>query len=213
VPPFDAADQPAHLTIARKWMNEWLAVKHNKIAGSLSRDTHLEPLIHSHLLLAHFPSHQIPAGFHIAPLPNAITLWINSILHNLPVTRELCQKVKNNRTRDWNQWLAHLAINQRSDAPSSPTLISSPTSNLSSLGDLLKPFDLVSCSSTERRAWLAKECAVTSTNWYRPFGIIDTRIQYSTLMAPFLQFYRGKLPVTGMWIQPQSDRRQSVSKF
>jgi hypothetical protein len=218
---FDATDRPAHLRVARKWamlqlqakvqlVNEWLAGQHNEIADSLSRDTHLEPRVHARLLSAHFPT-QIQDGFHIAPLPTEITLWINSTLRNLPATRESCHKSKRSALVCGTDGLPIWPAITELRIPSSVDSSRSPTSNPLSLAASPKPFDPVNCSSIARKAWLATRCQVTSTNWYKPSGIISNPTQPSIPMDPFRRFYRGSSPVTGTWIQPQPAKRPSAS--
>jgi hypothetical protein len=206
---FESEQRPTHLKVSRRYasflleakaqlVNEWLAGSDNKIADSLSRDTHLSPEIHVQLLRAHFPL-QIPNGFHIAPLPDEINSWICSILHSLPEPAVINHK----RTRSE-------LVSGVDGSPSWPALDEKTThtcsdsislnrphrSSPSSSGDSLKPFDLVNCSSVERKVWLAEQSAVTWTAWYRPSRLIESQTPHSIQMESFRRFYRGSSPVS-----------------
>jgi hypothetical protein len=150
----------------------------------------------------------MPNGFRINPLPDEITSWISCILHNLPETKKPCHKSK---TTNLVSGVDGSPSWPRTIMPTTPTSAdSTPTPNLnpSSSEASPKPFDLVSCSSGERRKWLGQQCELTSTNWYRPFGMVDKGIHLSTQMDPFRRFYRGSSPVSGAWTRLQNDKKQ-----
>jgi hypothetical protein len=206
---FESIQRPTHLKVSRRYacflleakaqlVNEWLAGVDNKIADSLSRDTHLSPDTHEKLLLEYFPS-QIPNGFRIKPLPAEINSWICSILQSLPEPAV----INHRRTRSelvsgidgspiWPASVEKTILTcSNLIAPSRP-----PRSSQSLSGDLLKPFDLVNCSKEERKAWLVTQSEVTWTAWYRPSGLLGNQTPHSIQMESFRRFYRGSSPVT-----------------
>jgi hypothetical protein len=218
---FESEQRPAHLKVARRLgtlqlegkfqlVNEWIAGEENTIADSLSRDTHLPIDVHVALLTAHFPL-QMPAGFRLTPLPDAIISWVHSILRNLPELNAACPK----RTRSE-------LVSGRDGSPSWPPTIAATTLSSKSSTETKQPqllnrlssealhklFDPVSCSNAERKAWLAQRCEVTSTHWFKPSGIIARRIPLSTPTAASQQFYRGKSLDTKAWTQGQNDKKQ-----
>jgi hypothetical protein len=97
---FFSSGKPAHLKVAHRLanllleantqlVNDWIDGESNTLSDSLSRDTHLSLAAHTALLLSAIPE-QIPDGFVISPLPDAISSWVGSILQLLPASREPC---------------------------------------------------------------------------------------------------------------------------
>jgi hypothetical protein len=221
---FESEQRPTHLKVARRLgnlqlegkfqlVNEWIAGDENTIADSLSRDTHLPIDTHVALLTAYFPL-QMLASFHLTPLPDVITSWVNSILLSLPEPKETCHKLTRSALVSGHDgspiWPRSNAVMTPSSKdltrPNSLQLLNRLSSEASH-----KLFDPVSCSNEERKVWLAKRCEVTWTHWYKPSGIIARKIPLSTQTAAFHRFYRGKSPVTRVWTQDQIDKKPSAS--
>ena len=68
--------------------SQWFSGKSNNVAETLSRDWHRsdEELI---FILRHHFSKQMPASFHLSPLPSKIGSWMISLLWQLPVSKQL----------------------------------------------------------------------------------------------------------------------------
>jgi hypothetical protein len=95
----DPIQATAHVDAARKYasifMNadikgysQWFAGKSNNVADVLSRDWHCSNKELTFILQHHFPK-QMPASFHLSPLPSKIGSWMISLLWQLPVSKQL----------------------------------------------------------------------------------------------------------------------------
>jgi hypothetical protein len=216
--------KPVHLKAARRLANllleakaqlvgEWIPGDTNGISDSLSRDSHLPIAEHTALLRSHF-SHQMPDGFQISPLPDAIKSWVCSLLQLLPASQEPCPPPTPSK-------LVSGADGSLSSAPSTdPTILSSSpstpnpfgTSNLSSSAGSPKPCERANFKPEVVKAWLQAQSKVTSDRWYKPSGLLSGQTPPSTPTVNYPHFYHGSMPVTPVSTHPRSAKKPSASR-
>jgi hypothetical protein len=215
--------KPAHLKVARRLanllleantqlVNEWIDGESNTLADSLSRDTHLSPAAHTALLLSAIPE-QMPDGFVISPLPDAISLWVGSILQLLPASREPClhptrSKLVSGTAGSFTS-APSIAQTIPSSSPSTPPT-SSPASNLSLLAVSPRPFEQANFKHEIVKKWLQERSKVTSDRWYKPSGQVDGQTPLATPMVNYPAFYHGSMPVLQASTLPPAAKKPSA---
>jgi hypothetical protein len=211
--------KPAHLKVARRLANllleanvqldnEWIEGEINIVSDSLSRDTHLSVADHTALLFSSIPE-QMPDGFAINPLPDAIASWVGCILLMQPVSREPCRQ----QTR--SKLVSGTAGS--STGPTTLTLspLTAPTSSLASSPSLSaaspRPFEQANFKPEVVRKWLQGQSKVTSDRWFKPSGQIDGKTPLTTQTVDYPRFYGGSTPASPVSTLPLDARKPSAS--
>jgi hypothetical protein len=71
-----------------KGYSQWFEENWNNVTDALSREWHRSTDKLTFILHSHFPN-QMPVHFEILPLPKEISSWLISLLHQLPVSKQL----------------------------------------------------------------------------------------------------------------------------
>ncbi len=140
---------------------------HDNVADALSRLHHYSPEKLESLIFSSFPQ-QVPASFHIAPLPPEISLWVISWLQKIKELKELKRerKIKNTELGPGGVSTARLSRTS--------TTLSSETYQKSSGPICLEPLQLPyaddSFQSQTRDLWEQAQWKRPWQNWLRSLG-------------------------------------------
>jgi len=169
---------------ARRYMNheirdysQWFPGIENNVADALSREMDLSDDVLTKLLRLSFPT-QIPENFEIVPLPSEISLWLTSLLQQMPVQEQF--REEHSKT---TLGLGTGGINTASPQGSRTTPIShpSPANKGSSTSEpSQQPHGTLDLRETLQLPWLCRQSKIPSVTWSRPFGARDFQIQHET---------------------------------
>jgi hypothetical protein len=159
----------AHFTGSRKMakiliraksrlISEWIPGDTNKVADSLSRDTNLSDADLTTLLRLHVPL-QLPPNFAIKVLPAEISLWLTSLLQQLP-------DPKQSLNRPIRSQLQHGSVGNPTSAKSTSTMSSSHLSpekiGGTSSSVSVPPFEMGDFSMASAKDWFKAQSKTPS---------------------------------------------------
>ena len=214
----DPIQATARVDVARKYAtifmdadikgySQWFKGKENKVVEALSRDWHLSVDELTFLLHSHFPE-QMPANFHISPMPKEISSWLTSLLWQLPVSEQL-------QERHMTMGLVPGGDGKNGASPSDATTSTSTDSTRLNETSCSVHLPWLSEKDVSRSIalthWLKAQSEVPSHMWYRPYGNRADRIPLKMQTTCLASFYQGSSEPTETTIPRKSNKRPYLS--